>query len=508
LKRPCLPCWERREYGCLRASRFPALARNRLFFTLEKRTLNKIYGYIFFCLCLLPAAVFAGPLADQKLLDFLKANGALTEPQVREIKATLDREDKQTLALQAEKEAKEVKVRYDEGLRIGLQDRSFEIGISGLIQSDFLMFESNYPVEDDFDIRRARLFVEGRLYRDFSYHIEAELEGSSSSDRLVDAYINYDAVPWLQVRMGQFKEPFSIEQLSADKNLLFTERSFGYYLTPGRDVGLMLHGSLYDEAIMYGIGIFNGDGTDAERRSQKGSKQVTGRLALKPLQHLGPEFLQTLQIGGSYSYSRLDTSDFNVKVKTPARTTFFTIQPRAKFHITEDVDDLNRYGLELAYTLGPMVFMAEYFKNDYSGIKLSDTEPFDFSMRAWYASMLVMLTGEQPELQGGVLGKIRPHNNFDIRTGGWGAWGIALSYQQFEADKVAYESLVYEGYSVRKVNSLTAALNWYLNSLIRFSLNYSRTRFGDPLFLGIDDNGKAYYEDTENSWLARLQLEF
>ena len=81
-------------------------------------------------------------------------------------------------------------------------------------------------------------------------------------------------------------------------------------------------------------------------------------------------------------------------------------------------------------------------------------------------------------------------------------------YQQFEADNVTYESLVNEGFSVRKANSLTVGLNWYLNSLMRFSLNYSRTRFSDPLFLGYNDNGRAYYRDTENSWLARLQLEF
>ena len=33
----------------------------------------------------LSATAFAGPLADQKLLEFLKKNGALTEEQVREI---------------------------------------------------------------------------------------------------------------------------------------------------------------------------------------------------------------------------------------------------------------------------------------------------------------------------------------------------------------------------------------------------------------------------------------
>ena len=44
--------------------------------------------------------------------------------------------------------------------------------------------------------------------------------------------------------------------------------------------------------------------------------------------------------------------------------------------------------------------------------------------------------------------------------------------------------------------------------MVRFSLDYSRTRFGDPLFLGFDDSGAAYYEDIEHAWMARLQLEF
>lgn len=466
------------------------------------------FGVVVLCAFLLaPAAVQAGPLADQKLLEFLRANGALTEGQVRDIKKTLDEEDRQEADRRAEKEAKAIKVTYDEGLHIGLPDKSFDLSVGGLIQADYLMFQDSYPVDNDFDIRRARLWIYGRIFRDFSYRLEAELEGSSS-ERLVDAYINYDALPWLQVRMGQFKEPFSFEQLTADRNLAFTERSFGYYFTPARDVGLMVHGSLYDEAVRYAVGVFNGDGTDADRRSQKDSKQVTGRLVVRPLQHLGPAFLKTLQLGGSWSRSRMDTSDFNFKVKTPARTTFFTLQARAKFHITEDIDDLDRYGLELAYTLGPVALMAEYFKNDFTGVKLSDTEPFDFSMKAWYAGMLVMLTGERPELKGGVLGKIRPRRDFDLRTGGWGAWGLALMYQQFEAEKIVYESLVYEGFSVRRASALTVALNWYLNSLMRMSVNYSRTRFRDPLFLGNDINGRAYYRDVEHAWMARLQLVF
>ena len=83
-----------------------------------------------------PALTFAGPLADQKLLEFLKKNGALTEEQVREIKATLDAEDKQEVKKQEQKDAKQVTAAYDDGLHFRTNDKSFDISLGGLMQTD------------------------------------------------------------------------------------------------------------------------------------------------------------------------------------------------------------------------------------------------------------------------------------------------------------------------------------------------------------------------------------
>ena len=54
---------------------------------------NLLLQLLVFLMLTPPTLVYAGPLADQKLLDFLKKNGALTEEQVREIKNTLDQEE-------------------------------------------------------------------------------------------------------------------------------------------------------------------------------------------------------------------------------------------------------------------------------------------------------------------------------------------------------------------------------------------------------------------------------
>jgi len=175
----------------------------------------------------LSAPVFAGPLADQKLLEFLKKNGALTEEQVQELKVILDAEDRQEVKKQEQKDAKQVTATYDDGLHFRTNDKSFDISLGGLMQTDLTLFEPNYPVKNDFDIRRARLFMAGKLFRDFNFKFEGEFEGSSNN-RLVDAYMNYEYSPYIKFQVGQFKEPYSLEQLTADKNLFFNERSFGY----------------------------------------------------------------------------------------------------------------------------------------------------------------------------------------------------------------------------------------------------------------------------------------
>ena len=103
---------------------------------------------------------------------------------------------------------------------------------------------------------------------------------------------------------------------------------------------------------------------------------------------------------------------------------------------------------------------------------------------------------------------MRPNRDFNIRNRTWGALGIGFRYQEFEAGRIVYESLVYPGYSVREADAFTVAVNWYLNSMMRITLNYSRTKFHDPLFLGTHWKGYSYYEDREHAWVTRFQLEF
>ena len=461
-------------------------------------TLKRVFSiipllFIFF----IPNLSQAESLANEKLLEILEKKGFLTKEEVASVKELITKE-----------EQKEVEVVYNDGFRMRTKDQSFQTRIGGRVQTDLKIFGSGYPEDNDFDIRRARLVMEGKLFTYFGYKLQAEFEGSSSN-RLVDAYMNYNYFPYLRFQIGQFKEPFSLENLTSSNYLIFNERSMAYWLTPPRDVGFMLFGSIFQDSINYGVGIFNGDGRDATRRSQKDDKQITTRVVAKPLHFTGISFLKGLQIGGSFSYARLDTSDLNIAIKTPGLTEFFTVNSRAKFHIIQDVDHRERYGIELSYTYGPLLVMGEYVQNDYYDVLLSSGEYFDFDLSAWYVSTLFMITGEEPSLEGGVLKRIVPKKPFNIAERGWGAWGIGFRYQQFEGDPIVYDKLVVRGNSVRRANAFTIALNWYLNSMMRINFDYSETSFAQDLFLGINPlKGYSYYVGRERVWVTRFQLEF
>jgi len=98
-------------------------------------------------------------------------------------------------------------------------------GIRFKSQVDFREFpdEPDTPSKPLLDLHRTRIGVEGRVIKEFEYQIEAELADSSEPWR--DVYIQTRSFRLLQVRAGQFKIPFSLQQLTSGMDLDFNYRS-------------------------------------------------------------------------------------------------------------------------------------------------------------------------------------------------------------------------------------------------------------------------------------------
>jgi phosphate-selective porin OprO/OprP len=397
---------------------------------------------------------------------------------------------------------------YDKGFCLQADNpKDLAMCLGALFQTDYRYYDYDEGDPDDnrFDIRRARLKLSGNLLRFLGYKFEYEFAGTSSRN-LLDAYADIHALPAAALRIGQFKEPFGLEQYSSVANFFFSEPSFGYYLTPGRDVGAMVHGSVLDDRLNYGIGVFNGDGLDDSVGADSDYPQVTGRLVLAPFRNRQFAVGENLQFGGSVSYFKIDRNNVDVQVETAGLTTFFDISPGAKFAVIRDADQLYRYGTELAWAVGPLALMSEYTWVRYKDIETS-SNTLDLDLDAYYASLIWMLTGERPAFRQGVIQPIVPAHS--IGRGGWGAWGLGLRYDHFKAGNNVYGTLIEPGDSVRKADAYTVALNWYLNPFAQFMLDYTRTEFDRPLLIDRDSRtGEAVYSDFEDVFSARLQLSF
>src|SRR5205823_3707158 len=103
----------------------------------------------------------------------------------------------------------------------------------------------------------------------------------------------------------KFKEPVGLERLQSGANLLFVERGLPTQLVPNRDVGVQLHGELFDGAVNYAAGLFNGVQDSGSGDSDVGSddhKDVAARLFAQPFKKSKPGPLQGLGfgLGGSW----------------------------------------------------------------------------------------------------------------------------------------------------------------------------------------------------------------
>jgi phosphate-selective porin OprO/OprP len=398
---------------------------------------------------------------------------------------------------------------FDDGFYLRSREKDlFELRIGGLLQAEYRYYNYDSSVDPDknkFDIRRARLILAGRFYERFSYKFQYAFQGTYSRN-LLDAYVDAEILPFISLRMGQYKEPFSLEQYTADKNLVFSERAMGWYLSPHRDLGFMAHASFWKDRIYYGVGLFNGDGMDDTVGGDCDSPQFTGRVVYAPFRNMGLPIWNGLQFGGSYSYAKADRNNVKVTALTSGLTPFFDVNSAAKFNIIRDVDDRTRYGAELAWACGPLLLWGEYTNLQFSNVETSSSK-FDISLKDYYGAIMWMVTGEEPTLKNSIIQPIRPHRN--LFQGGWGALGVAFRYDHFDGGDATYEYLVEPGTSVREATAYSIAVNWYLNPYIRVLLNATRTNFDRPLLIEKDSlTGETIYGDREDVITGRVQLQF
>lgn len=353
---------------------------------------------------------------------------------------------------------------WDDGLlKWKSDDGQFATRLDIRIYADYANFSGN---DNDYRngtmLRRARFGVKTKLWEHWSAEFDVDL-----ADNEVDAndmWLRYDRLDNMFFKVGQFKIPFSLEELTSSRLITFLERNYASLFAPGRRAafGYTAWGSFYHfSTALYGqeFGIKESSRVDE-------AEGYAARLALAPLNNDE----MTLHLGGSFMrQSSIDSKGQNDDYKSEAECKMGDTEI-VNADVISGIDYENAYGGEGAFRFNNIHLQGEYIV----GLIERDANLKDVNFGGGYTQLSWIITGEhKPYLMDeGEFGKIKPKSN-DL-----GAWEIAARYSFIDlTDEEAYQDQnAFDNGSVGifggKAANISFGLNWYPNPNIRFMLNY------------------------------------
>jgi phosphate-selective porin OprO/OprP len=293
----------------------------------------------------------------------------------------------------------------EEKLPVYVQQRGPELKLvlGGYIQANFegidvSPFEGRFgstALKERFRLRRARINLTGDFAEQFDFKIEGDFENSDgiSSSRTAfegtDIFVNWHQFPEAQIKVGQWKAPFGLEQLTPDQYLIIIERSLPTgAITPERQIGVQLWGKPFTnvwpdekDLLTYYAGIFNGNGRNVTINDNNNFMYV-GRLELLPFK--GKIFGQdsSLKLGADVLNSRDDkgtniSQTLNLLVNADG-----SLSP----YVLPGADERTAWSVDAWFKLGPFDLIGEYLEEYVDGRTVNGVAPgfADFTTNGFY----------------------------------------------------------------------------------------------------------------------------
>jgi phosphate-selective porin OprO/OprP len=409
-----------------------------------------------------------------------------------------------------DKKAGDMRVYYNNGLKFETADGNFVMGINGRIYNDWAWVSAKgvtkdhptAPQADGTELREARVMLSGTIYKDYFYCVEVDFAHSSVAPK--DIYFGMKNIPVVgNVRVGHFKEPFSLDDQLGDSALTFMERALPFALVPDRNIGIMANDAVLNQRMTWAAGIFRDShspagGTDTDTVESDKGYDLTARITGLP--YYENKGKQLIHVGAAYSYRTLtdpQTLTFSSAPEIDSKLTngfkYISTDPLSKA-TTEDL-----FGGEVAGVWNSFHAESEIIAAKIEGGR-EGTQQGDPCYKGFYAQAGYFLTGETRPYNraNGTFDRIRPLKNFR-ENGGLGAWEIAARY--------SYLSLNQEDFGADRgeLNDATVGLNWYLNPSIRIMWNYIHAMPNvEPSKTVSERNG----DKAADIFMMRFQLDF
>jgi phosphate-selective porin OprO/OprP len=478
------------------------------------------------CIALLGAGRMAGgqekPVVDQ-LLDILRQNKMISDQQYQELKQKAEQERKWAPVAPPSPSPSPVvagappaspapvpappgdtlRAYFKNGFNLETADGRFKFAPIVLTQLDWNVSDPGSAVNKKFklggtstgvEFRRARLGFQGVVFGNIDYKFEYDFaEQTGGQPSFKDVYMGMSQIPWVQyIRVGHFKEPYSLDELTPDTYTTFMERGLpNAFAQPGttqfsngnsgsdRQTGVAVYQNYFDQHMAVMTGGFrlsdnfgNGFGTDSPY-------DFNARISGVPLYDVGNTLLH---LGFSYAYKFRHFDPQNPNQNTIS----FANRPEAHLFpvnlvntTTIPTNGVNLLDPEVAFVLGPFAAQGEYMwalvdqapfvcAGSPLTCKPTVTRPSNPSFGGGYIEASYFLTGESRssfyKTQYGWFDRVIPIHNFWIDGSGWGAWQVAVRYSYLDLDSAR----VHGG----ALDDITGGINWYLNPVSRITVNY------------------------------------
>ena len=440
----------------------------------------------------LPLASFADSTED--LVNALVTKGVLTE------------EEGALLAKNRTKEKKsEAKVKMSKkGIEISSADDAFTMQIGGRLHATLAdhshgdLGSTADPV-DGTQIRRARLYAKGKVYKNFGYM--AEVDWGNDSTSIKDFFGTYEPNKNWEFTFGNQKHAFSQEIQESSNDIMFSERSFVSslavpYFDRAIGVNLKAMGETWNiQGGFYGDGVrtHTADSSSSTRNATLERSEGKG-FAIRGTWNPILEKDRMIMLGANYGYrkqSDLGKINNNSSPAFAYTTTNFSDLKVVNSGNVSGFNDFQMGILELSAMNGPFSFQSEYGK----GTVNRDDGRADYDVSAYYAQVAWTLTGETREYKAtdGEFKRLKPAKNFDPDKGTWGAWEVALRH-----DSIDLTDADINGGDAKR---MTLNLNWYLNENLRLLAGYER-------FYDLDKLKKASGRDADDIDLFQVRAQW
>jgi phosphate-selective porin OprO/OprP len=390
--------------------------------------------------------------------------------------------------------------------------------IAGVFQADVVTFDQDDAnratlgqIENGADFRRMRLGAKSAIANNMNAFIQLDF-GAVGRPTFTDVWVEWTDLPVLgNVRVGQWKAPFSLEVVSSFRYTTFMERSLLFNaFTPFRHIGIGAYGHSDDLMATWAASfIRTGQDQFGDSLSTVGGNGFVGRVT-----RLGwydeAEGRSYLHVGGAYYFNEPPDHVHRFRtipemfvgenapngVGTSGQAVPGVLNGTPFFVDTLPilgVDGVHTFGLEGLLVHGPLSIQAE-------GMTALVDQAADptAALSGSYVQVGYFLTGEHRpyDRASGAIDRVKPFEDFFLVSGGdgpcygKGAWEIALRW--------SYIDLTDATINGGSLTDVTAGVNWYCNPNCKVVLNVVHSWL----------DARAGVQSEANSFAMRTQMDF